>query len=291
MQPQSTRFCPQCKKTLSRTYFSSSKRRDGCGTYCRHCMRLRYLASKTDCPDCGFRQISPSSTRCRFCAQRLVHETDDSVLVRTCPRCKIRFPKSSFDRAQNGEFYSYCRKCRANKVPQLLHDDPNPSGLCQCGCGGVTTIAKKTSGIGVKGKHYRYIHTHNRIKIDPIANQYVVVDLGYLTPCWMWNRSRNNKGYGVLSYRGKRWLAHRLAYTLKHAEIPHRLVLDHMCNMGKEGCCNPDHVFPTTGSRNTRRQAIRALTIGDISEIRDLCRNHSNRDVLHIFQGRYMDRL
>lgn len=38
----------------------------------------------------------------------------------------------------------------------------NPSGLCQCGCGAVTPLAKKTSqGRGwIKGKPIRFIHLH-----------------------------------------------------------------------------------------------------------------------------------
>lgn len=42
--------------------------------------------------------------------------------------------------------------------------DPNPSGLCMCGCGGVTSIATQNdprNGI-LKGQHRRYLKSHSQ---------------------------------------------------------------------------------------------------------------------------------
>lgn len=41
---------------------------------------------------------------------------------------------------------------------------PNPSGLCMCGCGGITSIAEETNLPiqRVKGEHIRFIRGHHR---------------------------------------------------------------------------------------------------------------------------------
>lgn len=53
-------------------------------------------------------------------------------------------------------------KLKAHEVP----DEPNPSGLCQCGCGGKTPIARYTSRWAgyVKGKPMRCIVGHGGVK-------------------------------------------------------------------------------------------------------------------------------
>lgn len=41
---------------------------------------------------------------------------------------------------------------------------PNPSGICMCGCGGVTSIAKRTTEYSVKGEPQRFINGHRLFK-------------------------------------------------------------------------------------------------------------------------------
>ena len=83
--------------------------------------------------------------------------------------------------------------------------------------------------------------------------------------CWIWTHGHVNAGistvalkdgYGVFKYRGKQWLTHRLAWTLKHGEIPKspitgkdKLILHH-CDT--PSCCNPDHLFIGTDAVNRR---------------------------------------
>lgn len=72
------------------------------------------------------------------------------------------------------------------------------------------------------------------------------------TGCWLWNRAKNGKGYGVVHWEGKLQLAHRVAFCLAHGRWPRPgLVTDHICN--EPACVNPGHLRELTNSENIAR--------------------------------------
>ena len=78
---------------------------------------------------------------------------------------------------------------------------------------------------------------------------YVTVDPH--TGCWLWQRCRNNSGYGVATHGGKPWLAHRLAcvlYRVKNHRYIHANVVLHQCDTPQ--CCNPQHLRIGTQREN-----------------------------------------
>jgi hypothetical protein len=69
--------------------------------------------------------------------------------------------------------------------------------------------------------------------------------------CWIWTKALNELGYARISYLGKSWFAHRVAYIAKHGNIPEGTVIDHTC---RTRCCvNPNHLEAVTQSENVRR--------------------------------------
>lgn len=96
----------------------------------------------------------------------------------------------------------------------------------------------------------------------------LVEDRGYTTPCWVWQRSIHQEGYGLVAVKGRTQLAHRVVYERAKGAIPKRLQLDHLCRV--RACVNPGHLEPVTGVVNTRRGASPVLTIHQVREIRRL---------------------
>lgn len=94
----------------------------------------------------------------------------------------------------------------------------------------------------------------------------------YPNGCWIWNGSRDQKGYGMFktgsrtdgSARTQR--AHRLAFEDAHGPIPDGLQLDHLCRT--PSCVNPVHLEVVTSRENTLR--------GDTLASRLVRRTHCN---------------
>jgi hypothetical protein len=140
-----------------------------------------------------------------------------------------------------------------SRKPAHSPEGPNPSGLCQCGCGGKAPLAKRTqSRLGlVKGQPQRYIFGHRFTRTNTAAMMTIEDLLGHtlqVGECREWQRSRNDDGYGRLTFEGKRDKAHRVAYVLAKGPVPDGLCVCHTCD--NPPCCNPAHLFLGTKNEN-----------------------------------------
>lgn len=71
--------------------------------------------------------------------------------------------------------------------------------------------------------------------------------------CWLWQGNKSPKGYGVISYEGKAWRAHRLAYMFTFGGFPNNLCVLHRCD--NPSCVRPDHLFLGTHRDNNSDRA------------------------------------
>lgn len=119
-------------------------------------------------------------------------------------------------------------------------------GLCKCGCGGKTPLAKFTyrSRGQVKGMPTLYIVGHQnksrtqwKVRVDKI------------TGCHIWLGSkRSGTEYGEVRRDGKLLYAHRVAYERKHGPIPSGMKVLHRCD--NPPCVYDGHLFLGTQRDN-----------------------------------------
>ena len=75
-----------------------------------------------------------------------------------------------------------------------------------------------------------------------------------LTGCWLWQAATMPRGYGLINWRDKLWLAHRLSWTAVHGPIPRGGMICHRCD--ERRCVNPDHLF--LGTRQVNMDDLKA---------------------------------
>lgn len=131
-------------------------------------------------------------------------------------------------------------------------------GRCECGCGGVTAVATRNdsrAGI-VKGKPRRFINGHQvrALKYGGWNRKEFGEDFWERTQragdCIVWTAGRTRAGYGAVGYGGQTYLAHQVAYKLRHGEFPpDGRILHHLCE--NPLCVNPDHLEPVTRQRHS----------------------------------------
>jgi hypothetical protein len=75
------------------------------------------------------------------------------------------------------------------------------------------------------------------------------VTAGDPNECWEWRASKNSEGYGQLTFKSKKYRAHRLAWTLHNGREPKAgLLILHSCD--RPSCVNPNHLREGTDHDN-----------------------------------------
>ncbi len=84
------------------------------------------------------------------------------------------------------------------------------------------------------------------------------------TPCVEWAGSRQRRGYGMLWFQGRRWLAHRRAWVQARGPIPEGLNVLHRCD--NPPCVNVDHLFLGTHQDNMTDKRVKGRAPGKPGE-------------------------
>lgn len=80
--------------------------------------------------------------------------------------------------------------------------------------------------------------------------------------CWLWTGAKDRYGYGLMTWRGKVRLVHRVVWELGFGEIGHGFSIMHTCD--QPGCVNPNHMKLGTHQQNMLDCAAkRRTTLGE----------------------------
>lgn len=103
---------------------------------------------------------------------------------------------------------------------------------------------------GGSTKSYRKRGIDGQELLDYIRSQCVITEEG----CWLWVGPKNDKGYGKITYLGRKRSVHQITYALAIGTVLPGNELDHTCR--RRECCAPDHVEEVTHKENVVRGAL-----------------------------------
>jgi hypothetical protein len=99
----------------------------------------------------------------------------------------------------------------------------------------------------------------NKYKDKP---EYIITNTGYITPCWLWQRAKDTKGYGIrcvpgTGHKNIKEPAHKHYYRKFVGIVPTHLTIDHLCRI--KHCVNPEHMEVVTRAENSRRRFTKPI--------------------------------
>lgn len=104
----------------------------------------------------------------------------------------------------------------------------------------------------------------------------ISVHAGDTNQCWLWTGSKNQFGYGELSYNGFPFRTHVLSYLLHYGSLGKNTHVLHHCD--NPTCVRPTHLYAGNQNDNMndarkRGRMLQKLTLEQVAEVEQRLRN------------------
>lgn len=194
---------------------------------------------------------------------------------RICKDCKVNLTTENAAK-KNAKYYrNVCRSCRSKN--NMAYNIGNPKRMAYMR----QYIRRK--GI-VKEYPCEYCKTLCYKKYARAFCKDECRFLAYVDKtegCWIWKGATQNKGYGKLSFRGKKTaVASRVSYELFKGPLEGKLLVCHTCD--NPSCVNPEHLFLGSNMENMldmveKGRQYSKLTPEQVLKIRKMWNNGSTQ--------------
>lgn len=114
---------------------------------------------------------------------------------------------------------------------------------------------------------------------EPVERFWERVSKGGPDECWPWIAYRNDHGYGIMYWTGRRRRASHVAYLLAHGSIPAGLWVLHKCD--NPACVNPAHLFPGNCKANNTDMMLKGRHSNGLRKA------SSNPETVRLIRARY----
>ena len=123
--------------------------------------------------------------------------------------------------------------------------------------------------------------TRTKTKLDKLLSNVVFASNG----CWLWTKAISEGWYGVISFDGKTYKAHKILYEIIVGPVEDGLELDHLCR--EPSCVNPFHLEQVTHRENILRGTGCAAT----NAAKTHCKNGHALDGINLYINNRGDRV
>lgn len=118
----------------------------------------------------------------------------------------------------------------------------------------VDDCTRKIHGRGLCSKHYQRWRNHgDPLYVEHVKTFSVEHALEEYTKsqgeCLVWTGSNDGNGYGVKTFKGRRWKIHRLVWSTFKGEIPEGADINHKC--WNRACVNIEHLEVVSRAENS----------------------------------------
>jgi uncharacterized Zn ribbon protein len=169
------------------------------------------------------------------------------MVIKQCEVCRQPYEQGTRNRQQFAASKYCSRKC-AGRAKSHTADQQRIVHTKACQYCGKSYSAHYGQSVDFKQSKFCSRECANQAKQRSFESLYADIRIDALTNCHVWLNYKNQFGYGVVRFNGRRTVVHRIIWEHHNGPVPAGLQLDHICR--NKLCCNPAHLRAVTAKVN-----------------------------------------